>query len=651
MNHTTTRFSFLVTFLFVGLLASPRLYAQNAWWALINGSPLPNAAPSYGQQGTSSQANTPGGRTGMPGWADKNGNFWIFGGMNFSLGLFDDLWEYIPKDSVWIWVSGNSGTGVNPGVYTGATSHPGGRTNAAGWVDQQGNFWIFGGDGYDVNGQVGSLSDLWKFTPGTTPGTGQWTYVSGYTTYNQHGIYTKATDAYAKQNRVGGRQYASGWSDASGNIWIFGGYGYDGASNTGPLNDLWEYNASAQLWYWVSGADTVNAVGVYGTRTTASANNVPGSRYGQNVIVDAQGNFWLFGGATSAGVTVAAPNNLTGQFNDLWEYNTNEKNWIWVAGSNQTNQPGVYGTKGVYTAGAAPGARFQGAFQMDVSGNFYVYGGYGLGSNFDGWAELSDYWVYNPVADKWAYLSGPQLAGPTPGNSVVGQEGQAAAGNLPSGRQAFANWVDQFGNLWIFGGGTGAPYQFGSDLWTIPMVGGTTLALQEVSLQGASQGKGNELNWQSVNEINMADFQVQRSTDGTNFTGIGSVTAEGNGNNSYSYYDAVLPAGVSNFYYRLKMVNDDSTYSWSSIIAVHDNAGSGGGAILYPNPAQNMSTLQLPANSSLLNTPAMLFDVSGRMIRQYLITGQQLQLDLTNIPQGVYVLKLSNGTALSLVKD
>ena len=99
------------------------------------------------------------------------------------------------------------------------------------------------------------------------------------------------------------------------------------------------------------------------------------------------------------------------------------------------------------------------------------------------------------------------------------------------------------------------------------------------------------------------------------------------------------------------MVNDDSTFSWSStIVVLHDNA-SGGGAMLYPNPAKNVSTLQIPANSSLLNTPATLFDVSGRMIRQYLITGQQQRLDLTNIPQGVYLLKLANGTTLSLVKN
>jgi len=33
---------------------------------------------------------------------------------------------------------------------------------SAGWVDSNGNFWLFGGAGSDVEGNFGNLNDLWK---------------------------------------------------------------------------------------------------------------------------------------------------------------------------------------------------------------------------------------------------------------------------------------------------------------------------------------------------------------------------------------------------------------------------------------------------------------------------------------------------------
>jgi len=35
----------------------------------------------------------------------------------------------------------------------------------AGWIDAQGNLWIFGGHGYDPTGNVGQLNDVWMYKP------------------------------------------------------------------------------------------------------------------------------------------------------------------------------------------------------------------------------------------------------------------------------------------------------------------------------------------------------------------------------------------------------------------------------------------------------------------------------------------------------
>ncbi len=151
-----------------------------------------------------------------------------------------------------------------PGVYgtlgvASAANVPSGRgdfDNSASWTDSSGNLWLFGG---------GSLNDLWEFNPTTK----EWTWVSGSSTGNAVGVYGTLGVA-APSNVPGGRANAVSWTDSSGNLWLFGG--------GGQFNDLWKFSPTTKEWTWVSGSDTGNASGIYGTLGAASANNVPGGR-------------------------------------------------------------------------------------------------------------------------------------------------------------------------------------------------------------------------------------------------------------------------------------------------------------------------------------------------------------------------------------
>ena len=184
-----------------------------------------------------------------------------------------------------------------------AGNKPGARYGSVSWKDASGNLWLFGGDGYSANGR-GSLNDLWKYNPATN----EWKWVKGDNTINQKGIYgTQGTAAAA--NKPGARQNSVSWSDASGNLWLFGGDGFT-ASSSGSLNDLWKYNPATNEWTWVKGDSTANQFGVYGTQGTAAAGNKPGGRNGSVNWSDASGNLWLFGGY---GYTASG----SGRLNDL----------------------------------------------------------------------------------------------------------------------------------------------------------------------------------------------------------------------------------------------------------------------------------------------------------------------------------------------
>jgi len=62
------------------------------------------------------------------------------------------------------------------------------------------------------------------------------------------------------------------------------------------LNDLWLFNTQTNDWKWVSGSDTFNSLGYYGTPGIGSLLNTPPALYGPCMWVDKNGTFWLFAG-------------------------------------------------------------------------------------------------------------------------------------------------------------------------------------------------------------------------------------------------------------------------------------------------------------------------------------------------------------------
>ena len=107
------------------------------------------------------------------------------------------------------------------------------------------------------------------------------------------------------------------WTDASGQLWLFGGNWYDVTVFPWELhyaNQLWEFRPSTGRWTWVSGSPDSNVSGSYGTLGTGAPSNVPGARYLAVGGIDGQGNFLLLGGGGYGG-----PNEF-GVLNDLWKY-------------------------------------------------------------------------------------------------------------------------------------------------------------------------------------------------------------------------------------------------------------------------------------------------------------------------------------------
>ena len=411
-------------------------YSAKNQWAWMGGSSSGNQQGVYGTLGVPVAGNIPGAREGAGSWTDSSGHLWLFGGngygdtCNCAVPL-NDLWEFNPSTKEWAWMGGSS-SGNQPGVYgtlgvPAAGNFPGGRDGAASWTDSSGNLWFFGGGGIGASGFEGNLNDLWEFNPSTN----DWAWMSGSSTvsitpdgfYGQPGVYG-TLGRPAAGNVPGGRYSANSWTDSSGHLWLFGGWGFDANDKISSLNDLWEFNPSTNEWTWMGGSSTVLSMagqpGVYGTLGVPAAGNIPGGRYSANSWTDSSGNLWLFGGEGEAA-------NDSGFLNDLWEFNRSKNEWIWMGGSSTVphwaGQPGVYGTLGMPAVGNVPGGRSGAVSWTDSSGNLWLLGGIGYDAN-DNFGDLNDLWKYQPAATAPAQTATTTTLTPVPAPnpSIYGEQ-------------------------------------------------------------------------------------------------------------------------------------------------------------------------------------------------------------------------------------
>jgi N-acetylneuraminic acid mutarotase len=289
------------------------------------------------------------------------------------------------------------------------------------------------------------------------PTTSAWTWVSGSSSSDSAGSYGTRGSA-GPSNVPGSRLGAVRVIDAAGRLWLFGGFGHDAAGVEGWLDDLWIFDPAATQWTWISGSDASGAKGVYGTKGTADAANVPGGRNMSVAWLDASGNFWLLGGE---GLDYESARGYLG---DFWKYDPAAAQWTWISGTESVGGTGVYGTVDTAASTNLPGARVGAVSWIDADGRFWLFGGYGYDSaGATRW--LNDLWTYNLGNSEWTWISGSDTGGT---KGTYGTKGTADASNVPGARYSPVTWIDSLGKLWLFGGygadsaGTGG---WLNDLW------------------------------------------------------------------------------------------------------------------------------------------------------------------------------------------
>ncbi len=150
-----------------------------------------------------------------------------------------------------------------------------------------------------------------------------------------------------------------------------------------------------------------------------------------------------------------------------------------------------------------------------------------------------------------------------------------------------------------------------------------------------------------VREQNNKGFDIERSTDGNNFSAIGKVNAAGNSSSTikYSFFDDNPVAGTN--FYHLKMVDKDGRYSYSKTVAVQVvNIKS---LRVYPNPASD--ALYIETSRSNENAIIQIIDLAGKKVKeQKLVLTGNTSVDISNLPKSIYKILIKTGTKTEALK-
>ncbi|CAN5242239.1 hypothetical protein BH09BAC2_BH09BAC2_22500 [soil metagenome] len=191
----------------------------------------------------------------------------------------------------------------------------------------------------------------------------------------------------------------------------------------------------------------------------------------------------------------------------------------------------------------------------------------------------------------------------------------------------------------------------------------TALPVTLISFNGQPSGSDVKLAWVTSNEFNSKEFQLERSTDGANFSGIGIIRALGNSNtdHTYNFVDAGILNTVSAdyVYYRLKVLDIDNRGKYHpNIVKLKVKHNGGYDASLMPNITSASTSLSLSYAQADNNVMIRIFDIAGKLMETKKISAvagtSTFSLNVSSYPAGMYNVQVQSANltkTLKLVKS
>lgn len=210
-------------------------------------------------------------------------------------------------------------------------------------------------------------------------------------------------------------------------------------------------------------------------------------------------------------------------------------------------------------------------------------------------------------------------------NSLIVRLGATTTGSVSNANRMYSVWFKNFAYI--------API--------------STLPVKLTAFTASLAKEKVNLKWETASEINVSHFQLERSTDGVNFSQAAMVFSYGAADTkaNYTYSDNVAFFQVPVVYYRLRSVDIDgkSDISETRIIRLSKDQANSISLLTYPNPVMNELRVTVPNNWQNKQTVFELFNANGQIACRKATTGsnQTETINTSNLAPGFYVVRVS----------
>jgi len=176
------------------------------------------------------------------------------------------------------------------------------------------------------------------------------------------------------------------------------------------------------------------------------------------------------------------------------------------------------------------------------------------------------------------------------------------------------------------------------------MIGNAFLAVSLVSFEAAAQDGSVLLDWQTASEVDNESFEVQRSATGEQWEVVGTIAGAGTTveHQWYDFRDGSPFTGES--FYRLVMIETDGSKTTSPVRTIWNEQGDG--EMLYPNPFSHTLYTSAQIFNHEGSASLSISDAQGRIVRSIQIDRSNAQIDLTELPAGLYFARVNGSTSV-----
>lgn len=163
------------------------------------------------------------------------------------------------------------------------------------------------------------------------------------------------------------------------------------------------------------------------------------------------------------------------------------------------------------------------------------------------------------------------------------------------------------------------------------------------------------LNWQTATETNNRMFEIERKTVDVDYSTVGFVNGAGTSTEHHNYTFVDKNVGVGEFTYRLKQIDFDGHFSYSSEVVVNAvGPTSFNLSQNYPNPFNPTTNISFTVPQAG-NVKLAVYNTLGQEVA-VLINGvvnpglHSVTFDATSLPSGTYFYKLQSDNSVMVKK-